>query len=106
MDPLRPSAYAPYRDPRDYILSWTDTIWIDRAIGRLSEHYREAIKVIVLENPSAATGRMHELHQTAVDHSNNSMGLHLGYFRAITAMAADEAISMTHDGDSITQEHA
>jgi hypothetical protein len=45
MEPLRPSAYAPYRDPRDYILSWTDTIWIDRAIGRLAEHYSEDIKV-------------------------------------------------------------
>ncbi len=45
MNALRPSAYAPYRDPRDYILSWTDTIWIDRAIGRLGEHYSEDIKV-------------------------------------------------------------
>ncbi len=45
MGPLQPSAYAPYRDPRDYILSWTDTIWIDRAIGRLGEHYSEDIKV-------------------------------------------------------------
>ncbi len=45
MDPLLPSAYAPYRNPRDYILSWTDTIWIDRAIGRLGEHYSEDIKV-------------------------------------------------------------
>ncbi len=34
VESLSPSAYAPYRDPRDYILSWTDTIWIDRAIGR------------------------------------------------------------------------
>ena len=45
VEPLRPSAYAPYRDPRDYILSWTDTIWIDRAIGRLGEHYSADIKV-------------------------------------------------------------
>ena len=45
MEPLQPSAYAPYRDPRDYILSWTDTIWIDRAIGRLSEHYATDILV-------------------------------------------------------------
>ena len=29
----------PTRIPRDYILSWTDVIWIDRAIGRLAEHY-------------------------------------------------------------------
>ncbi len=45
MGPLLPSAYAPYRDPRDYILSWTDTIWIDRAIGRLSDHYALDVKV-------------------------------------------------------------
>jgi predicted ester cyclase len=45
MQSLSPEAYAPYRDPRDYILSWTDTIWIDRAIGRLSEHYDTDIKV-------------------------------------------------------------
>jgi len=45
MQSLLPSAYAPYRDPRDYILSWTDTIWIDRAIGRLAEHYDKDIKV-------------------------------------------------------------
>ncbi len=45
MGPLQSSAYAPFRDPRDYILSWTDTIWIDRAIGRLAEHYDTDIKV-------------------------------------------------------------
>ena len=45
MGPLRPSAYAPYRDPRDYILSWTDVIWIDRAIGRLADHYARDIEV-------------------------------------------------------------
>ena len=42
---LLPSAYAPYRDPRDYILSWTDAIWIDRGLGRLTEHYDPAVKV-------------------------------------------------------------
>lgn len=42
---LLPSAYAPYRDPRDYILSWTDAIWIDRGLGRLNEHYDKAVKV-------------------------------------------------------------
>ena len=42
---LLPSAYAPYRDPRDYILSWTDAIWIDRGLGRLTEHYDRAVKV-------------------------------------------------------------
>jgi len=42
---LLPSAYAPYRDPRDYILSWTDAIWVDRGLGRLTEHYDKAVKV-------------------------------------------------------------
>ena len=42
---LLPSAYAPYRDPRDYILSWTDAIWVDRGLGRLTEHYDKRVKV-------------------------------------------------------------
>ena len=42
---LLPSAYAPYRDPRDYILSWTDAIWIDRGLGRLTEHYDKQVRV-------------------------------------------------------------
>ena len=42
---LDPSAYAPYRDPRDYILSWTDAIWIDRGLGRLTEHYDKGVRV-------------------------------------------------------------
>lgn len=42
---LLPSAYAPYASPREYILNWTDVIWIDRAIGRLSEHYSRTIAV-------------------------------------------------------------
>ncbi len=45
MAPLQPSAYAPYRSPRDYILSWTDVIWVDRAIGRLVEHYGPDVQV-------------------------------------------------------------
>ena len=45
MQPLTPAAYAPYRDPRDYILSWTDVIWVDLAIGRLSEHYGADVRV-------------------------------------------------------------
>ena len=45
MQPLEPAAYAPYRDPRDYILSWTDVIWVDLAIGRLSEHYGPDVRV-------------------------------------------------------------
>ncbi len=45
LPPLPPEAYAPYRDPRDYILTWTDVIWIDRAIGKLDEHYAADVKV-------------------------------------------------------------
>ncbi len=45
LPPLRPAAYAPYHSPRDYILSWTDVIWIERGIGRLGEHYAADIKV-------------------------------------------------------------
>ena len=42
---LMQAAYAPFRDPRDYILSWTDQIWIDKGLGRLGEHYADDIKV-------------------------------------------------------------
>jgi predicted ester cyclase len=42
---LDPAAYAPYRDPRDFILSWTDAIWIDRGLGRLTEHYATDVQV-------------------------------------------------------------
>lgn len=42
---IDPATYAPYRDPRDYILSWTDEIWIDMGLGRLGEHYDTDIKV-------------------------------------------------------------
>lgn len=42
---IDPATYAPYRDPRDYILSWTDQIWIDMGLGRLDEHYAKDIKV-------------------------------------------------------------
>lgn len=42
---LSPAAYAPFRDPRDYILSWTDQIWIEKGLGRLGEHYAADIKV-------------------------------------------------------------
>lgn len=42
---INPETYAPYRDPRDYILSWTDEIWIDMGLGRLGEHYDRDIKV-------------------------------------------------------------
>ena len=42
---MDPAAYAPFRDPRDFILSWTDRIWIDRGLGRLTEHYAKGVKV-------------------------------------------------------------
>jgi predicted ester cyclase len=42
---LWPSAYAPYTSPREYILNWTDVIWIDRAIGLLADHYDRQVKV-------------------------------------------------------------
>lgn len=42
---LSPSAYAPYRDPREYITSWTDRIWIARGLGRIYDHYASDVKV-------------------------------------------------------------
>lgn len=42
---LHPSAYAPYDDPRDYITSWTDKIWITRGLGHLRDHYAPDVKV-------------------------------------------------------------
>ena len=42
---INPKCYAPYRDPRDYILSWTDDIWIGRAFGKIREHYGKNVKV-------------------------------------------------------------
>ena len=36
---LSPSAYAPFDSPEDYIIGWTDLIWDDFGLGRLSEHY-------------------------------------------------------------------
>lgn len=42
---LSPSAYAPYSDPREYITSWTDRIWIARGLGRIHEHYAPDVMV-------------------------------------------------------------
>ncbi|OTP75898.1 ester cyclase [Caballeronia sordidicola] len=42
---INPSAYAPYRDPREYITSWTDKIWITRGLGHLKDHYAPDVKV-------------------------------------------------------------
>lgn len=45
LDGLSPAAYAPYRDPREYITSWTDRIWITRGLGRIHDHYAPDVKV-------------------------------------------------------------
>ena len=42
---LAPSAYAPYGNPREYITSWTDKIWISRGLGHLRDHYAPGVKV-------------------------------------------------------------
>ncbi len=42
---LDPSAYAPFRNPRDYILSWTDRIWVDQTPGLIRDHYGDQVKV-------------------------------------------------------------
>ena len=42
---LQPTAYAPYADPEDYIMSWTDRIWAPRGMGQIREHYRSDIAV-------------------------------------------------------------
>lgn len=42
---MNPKTYAPYRDPRDYIQSWTDRIWIARGLGRIFDHYHPDIRV-------------------------------------------------------------
>ena len=42
---LNPSAYAPYSNPREYITSWTDRIWIKRGLGRIHDHYAPGVQV-------------------------------------------------------------
>ena len=42
---LDPSSYAPYDDPRDYITSWTDKIWVSRGLGHLRDHYAPGVQV-------------------------------------------------------------
>jgi predicted ester cyclase len=42
---IDPATYAPYDDPRDYITSWTDKIWITRGLGHLRDHYAPDVKV-------------------------------------------------------------
>lgn len=45
LDGMNPKTYAPYRDPREYIQSWTDKIWIARGLGHIFDHYHPDIKV-------------------------------------------------------------
>lgn len=45
MTALQPAAYAPYADPEDYIMSWTDRIWAPRGMGQIREHYQPDIAV-------------------------------------------------------------
>ena len=45
LDGIDPATYAPYADPRDYITSWTDKIWISRGLGHLRDHYAPEVKV-------------------------------------------------------------
>ena len=42
---LSPSAYAPYGNPREYITSRTDKIWISRGLGQLRDHYAPGVNV-------------------------------------------------------------
>lgn len=41
----RASSFAPYNDPEEYILEWTDRIWIDGALGLLHDHYAPDMRV-------------------------------------------------------------
>ncbi|WP_327668049.1 MULTISPECIES: ester cyclase [unclassified Streptomyces] len=45
MTELASSAYAPYNDPEDYILSWTDRIWEARGMGQIRDHYMPDLSV-------------------------------------------------------------
>lgn len=42
---LKPSVYAPFGSPEEYILEWTDLIWEDYGLGRLGEHYAKDMVV-------------------------------------------------------------
>ena len=45
LDDLDASAYAPYRNPRDYIQSWTDEIWVNQTPGLIRDHYGDKVRV-------------------------------------------------------------
>ena len=36
-----PEAYLPYRDPTEFIIEWTDRIWVDRGVGLIRSNYAE-----------------------------------------------------------------
>jgi len=42
---LKPSVYAPFDSPEEYILGWTDLIWEEYGLGRLGEHYADQMTV-------------------------------------------------------------
>lgn len=39
MSTVKPVAYEPYRDPEEFIVEWTDRIWVRRGIGTIRENY-------------------------------------------------------------------
>lgn len=45
MKKLSEAAYAPYKTPEDYILEWTDRIWVTGGIGLIRDHYAPNLKV-------------------------------------------------------------
>lgn len=45
LNDLDPAAYAPYRNPREYITCWTDRIWINRGLGQIHAMYAPDVKV-------------------------------------------------------------
>jgi hypothetical protein len=38
---LLPEAYLPYSDPTEFIVEWTDRIWVDRGVGLIRANYAE-----------------------------------------------------------------
>ena len=36
---LQPVAYEPYRDPTEFIVEWTDRIWVERGVGLIRQNY-------------------------------------------------------------------
>jgi hypothetical protein len=39
--PLLPEAYLPYSDPTEFIIEWTDRIWVERGVGLIRTNYAE-----------------------------------------------------------------